>query len=464
MITKATVEKVLNEKTYQVRIPIIDKTKKSSLTNNILSTAVISSQLNCPLNFRIGDIVFVDFEEDNYNKPVIIGSLYTGANLKTKPTVNLSSINVTENASLSNNVTIGKDIKYENIYSLKNSKESIQKQLDETVSALSIYKQELEDKATLTSLQYLSIKEYTSLTEKIDEYLKNIEITIGNTTDTEEATIYGKLNCLSADIDNVLKKVGTIDENTTFFDKLQDLESRLSILSSSSHVPASTEETSNSNEENDTEDSYEQPINPNNDSNNDNGYTPSESTEFNDLLNALRSKFPDGKYWNHMPTKGTGKEYNNQDGWTNIPCTKHNSYCGTSNQTCNGYAPNGHETSWQCMGYANKCGFDMTGYDPETSQKWKKTTDVDYLKKVKKGDIIRYSGHSVYVIKVDGNMIYFTDCNSDGHCVIKWTRGFEKSHFKKNFEYIRISPTDFSKSRLLSTVRRNDKNGSEEEK
>ncbi len=460
MITKATVEKVLNDKTYQVRIPIIDKAKKSSLTNNILSTAVISSQINCPLNFRVGDIVFVDFEEDNYNKPVILGSLYTGTNTKTKPTVNLNSIKVTDSAILSKSTAIGNNIKYENILSLKDSKESIQKQLNETASTLSEYKEKIEDEATLISLQYTSIKDATSLVEKIDEYLKNIATVIGETTDSTETTIYGKLNCLSADIDNMLKKVGTIDENTNFFDRIQDLESRLSILSSSSYVPISTEESNENDEEN-----YEEPINLNNDddsSSSGSGYTPSESADFDDLLNALRSKFPDGKYWNHMPTQGTGKEYNNQDGWTNIPCTKHNSYCGSSKQTCNGYAPNGYETSWQCMGYANKCGFDMTGYDPETSQQWKKTTNVDYLKKVKKGDIIRYSGHSVYVIKVDGSMVYFTDCNSDGHCIIKWTRGFEKAHFKKSFEYIRISPTDFSKSRLLSAKRKKTKNSGEE--
>lgn len=452
MITKATIEKVLNNKTYQVRIPIIDKTSKSSLTNNILATAVISSQINCPLNYRIGDVVFVDFEENNYNKPVILGSLYSGTNSQSKPTLLLNSIEVKENATLSSNTKIGKDIKYENILSLKNSKENIQKQIDELLTKLYSYKEDLEDKASLISLQYASIKDTDVLIEKIDSYLEEIEKAIGNETDNDESTVYGKLNSLSSDIDSMLKKTGTIDESTTFFDRLQDIESRLSALYNSAPI------TSDSDDDND----YEQPINPNDDDESGSGDIPSVSAEFDDLLNALRSKFPDGKYWNHMPHKGTGKAYNNQDGWTNIPCTKHNSYCGTSEQTCNGYAPSGYETSWQCMGYANKCGYDMTGYDPETSSKWRKTTDVNYLKKVKKGDIIRYKGHSVYVIKVDGNMVYFTDCNSDGHCQIKWTRGFKKSHFEKEFDYIRISPTDFSMSRLLSATPRNNTRGSEE--
>lgn len=454
MITKATVERVLDSKTYQVRIPIIDKTEKSSLSNNALATAVVSSQINSPLNYRVGDVVFVDFEENNYGKPVILGMLYSNTKSQSKPDVLLNSIEVEESANLPSNIKIGKDIKYENILSLKNSRENIQKQINNLLAQLSSYKESLEDKASWVSLQYTSIKEAETLLEKIDNYLQSISTTIGNESDNNETTVYGKLNSLSLSIDSMLKKTGTINEDTTFFDRLQDIESRLSEIFHSAPITRNS-----SNNDND----YEQPIIRNDDGDeSESGYIPSVSSKFDDLLNALRSKFPDGKYWNHMPHTGTGNAYNNQDGWTNIPCTKHNNYCGTSKQTCNGYAPNGYETSWQCRGYANKCGFDMTGYDPETSPKWKKTTDVNYLKKVKKGDIIRYKGHSVYVIKVDGNMVYFTDCNSDGHCQIKWTRGFEKSHFKKEFEYIRISPTDFSMSRLLSATPKTNRRNSEE--
>ena len=131
MITKATIEKVLNDKTYQVRIPIIDKTSKASLTNNVLSTAVISSQLNCPLNFKTGDVVYVDFEENNYNRPVILGNFYKPSDINSKPTVNLNSIEIIGSVNLSKETVIGKDIKYENILSLQNSTKNIQKQLDE---------------------------------------------------------------------------------------------------------------------------------------------------------------------------------------------------------------------------------------------------------------------------------------------------------------------------------------------
>ena len=99
----------------------------------------------------------------------------------------------------------------------------------------------------------------------------------------------------------------------------------------------------------------------------------------------------------------------------------------------------------------------MTGYDPEKSDKWKTTTDKDYLKKLKKGDIIRYKndGHSIYVTDVSGSTITYTDCNSDGHCLIRWDAKIEKEKVRESFTYIRISPSDFKNSRLLAPKYKN---------
>ena len=178
----------------------------------------------------------------------------------------------------------------------------------------------------------------------------------------------------------------------------------------------------------------------------------SESEEFIDIINSLRKKFPHGKYWNHSPIQGNTSYNgeNNQDSYTDVPCPKHGN-CGTKEQTCNGYAPNGWETSWQCMGYANKCGYDVTGFDPERSSMWKKSSDPNDLKMLKAGDIIRFKNdtHSIYVIGVNDGVVTFTDCNSDGHCKICWDSKIDKSDIKKSFTYIRIAPTDLSKSRLL---------------
>ena len=167
-------------------------------------------------------------------------------------------------------------------------------------------------------------------------------------------------------------------------------------------------------------------------------------------LTTMRQKFPHGKYWNHMPYKGCGMKYNNQDGWTEIPCPKHNNYCGTSMQSCNGYAPNGKELSYQCWGYADKLGHDVTGRDPQNLEQaygWKKLWTSGSLNALKAGDIIRFNrygnsklAHSIYVTAVNGDTITYTDCNYDGTCVIRWGQTISKSTIKSQFVFLLSAP------------------------
>lgn len=176
------------------------------------------------------------------------------------------------------------------------------------------------------------------------------------------------------------------------------------------------------------------------------------------IIKALKSKFPDGKYWNHAPTQGTGKKYNNQNHWTDTPCPVHGN-CGTSTQTCNGFMPEDHELSWQCMGFAEKLGYDLTGYNPRSSP-WK----IEYtFKNIKPGAIIRIGDHhSIFVTKVFKNSngersLEYADCNSDGHCIIRWgkTATFNdteitRSNWTEPLTEIKLYPGDnFSNSPML---------------
>ena len=177
------------------------------------------------------------------------------------------------------------------------------------------------------------------------------------------------------------------------------------------------------------------------------------------IIKALKSKFPDGKYWNHAPIQGTGKKYNNQNHWTDTPCPVHGN-CGTSTQTCNGFMPEDNELSWQCMGFAEKLGYDLTGYNPRSSP-WK----IEYtFKNIKPGAIIRIGDHhSIFVTKVFKNSngersLEYADCNSDGHCIIRWgkTATFNdteitRSNWTEPLTEIKLYPGDnFSKSPMLS--------------
>ena len=110
-------------------------------------------------------------------------------------------------------------------------------------------------------------------------------------------------------------------------------------------------------------------------------------------LEQLMDKFPEEMFWNG----------GDPDGYTDTPCTcihKATHKEGTSDDCqCNYY-----DGSFQCAGFARKILFDAYG---EECTNWPKMTSASYLDHVKPGDMIRYkyNGHSVVVIKGDGDMI-----------------------------------------------------------
>ena len=160
-------------------------------------------------------------------------------------------------------------------------------------------------------------------------------------------------------------------------------------------------------------------------------------------LAQLRQKFPHGKYWNHAGNPGSSNSVNNQNGYTSTPCSQHG-VVGTSKQTCNGFQPGNAQLSWQCMGYAEKLGYDATGYNPRSNANgWHTYTVSSALDNLKPGDIVRYksNGHSIYVTGVNGDTVTYTDCNSDGHCVIRWDATIKKSTLKSSFTHVRSAPS-----------------------
>ncbi len=123
-----------------------------------------------------------------------------------------------------------------------------------------------------------------------------------------------------------------------------------------------------------------------------------------DKLVSLIRKFPHGKYWNH-----TGK--NNPDSVTDSPCASHYGCDYFGGCSCNSYGG-----AIQCMGFAAKLSYEITGVD-RNSYEESRTLDVS---KLRVGDIIRADGHSVLVTGVNGNNIAIAHCNYGANCIIRW--------------------------------------------
>lgn len=156
-------------------------------------------------------------------------------------------------------------------------------------------------------------------------------------------------------------------------------------------------------------------------------------------LDELRQKYPAGKYWNHA-----GSSTNNPEGYTSTACTDHyvkraDGTRGIGQYDNRYYGALGWAT--QCAGYAQKVASCYAGSDPQT---WTKRTGTAAVNDLKTGDVVRYlnDGHSIFITKVEGENVWFSDCNYGNRCIIRWDVKTTKSTIKKTFTNVRVCPVD----------------------
>lgn len=132
MITKAIVEQVLSPYQVKLRIPLFNKADSTTLATDTsdLTVATICSIPNCYINFQVGDVVFVGFEDNTYYKAVILGHLSRKAMSDTYSDVVFRTLDVKGEAKLSSQTSIG-DVSPHNIRCLERVKYNLQDQIDE---------------------------------------------------------------------------------------------------------------------------------------------------------------------------------------------------------------------------------------------------------------------------------------------------------------------------------------------
>ncbi len=146
------------------------------------------------------------------------------------------------------------------------------------------------------------------------------------------------------------------------------------------------------------------------------------SVELN--IQLLRSKFPNGKFWNHKTNSNhnhvgvysscRNPACNNPDGWTDLPCSTHDGVVGIGGHDCNNF-----DNAIQCMGFAMKLFYDIHGVSVRNMQQRYDRQNVGV------GDYIRMldDTHSAVVIGRNGDYITVAECNlygAENHCKIRW--------------------------------------------
>lgn len=123
MITKGIIiDRIEDSNKYLVRIPIFETFTNSSDTQNLTNAALFEATL-CyqPGNYdglRKDDIVYIGFENNEYDNAIILGKLFLGPENQSTSHQNVNTLVVNGSTSLNGKVTInGTDISVINDHS-----------------------------------------------------------------------------------------------------------------------------------------------------------------------------------------------------------------------------------------------------------------------------------------------------------------------------------------------------------
>lgn len=214
-MTRAIIEGRIDNYHYRVRIPIINKLKSSvsATPTEELAIATIAAIPGCSPKFRNGDIVFVEFEERDTSKPVIVGRLYNTDDKTIASDANFDSLVANVNVELPVDTTIGKVTKT-NILYLEGLNSNVQYEFDKNNT------------------------EHQSINDNIDEIEENIddiEVSISeilqqiSTIQQSIATINTTIASIQSDITNIKQKDSQQDTQiAALSDRLVPLENQLS--------------------------------------------------------------------------------------------------------------------------------------------------------------------------------------------------------------------------------------------
>ncbi len=131
MITKAIVSEIVDNYSVKVRVPRYDGVsfENTAVSDEDLSIAYMCTLPNMRINPVVGDVVFIEYEDNDQSKPIIVGYLFREDVGDTVCDIIANSLTIKGDTHLSSDTTIG-NVTPNEIESLSGIKGNIQGQID----------------------------------------------------------------------------------------------------------------------------------------------------------------------------------------------------------------------------------------------------------------------------------------------------------------------------------------------
>ena len=185
-MTRAIVEGMVDDFHYRVRIPVLNKIAAAIGATPVeeLSIATIAIPPGVSPKFRSGDIVFVEFEEGDTSKPVIVGSLFNTLDSQIVSDAKFDSLSINVNTTLKRETQIG-EVTADNIANIKGLNTNVQYEIDsnkaqhiEFVSQISDIQSDIGDiNKEINDINNINDKQDIKI-EKVENRVTNIETTL----------------------------------------------------------------------------------------------------------------------------------------------------------------------------------------------------------------------------------------------------------------------------------------------
>ena len=189
-MTRAIVEGMVDDFHYRVRIPVLNKIAAAIGATPVeeLSIATIAVEPGVSPKFRSGDIVFVEFEEGDTSKPVIVGSLFNTLDSQIVSDAKFDSLSVNVNTTLQRETQIG-EVTADNIANIKGLNTNVQYEIDSNRAQHTQFVSQISDIQSDIGEINKEINEINSVNAEQDINIKKVE----NRVTEIETTLEGPL-------------------------------------------------------------------------------------------------------------------------------------------------------------------------------------------------------------------------------------------------------------------------------